>query len=60
MKIKENQMREKYLYFVKELKMLWNMWMTVVPTVIGALGTVLKGLEERLEELENRGRIEAV
>ena len=30
------------------------MWVTVIPIVIGALGTVPKGLEMRLEELEIR------
>ena len=32
----------------------------VILTVIGALGTVLKGEEKRLEELEIRGRIETI
>ena len=31
-----------------------------VPIVIGVLGTVPKGLEERLEELQIRGRIKAI
>ena len=30
----------------------------VIPIVVGRLGTVSKGLEKRLEELEIRGRIE--
>ena len=33
--------------------------MTVLPIVVGAFGTVPKGLERRLEELEISGRIEA-
>ena len=37
------------------------MKMTEIPIkVIGALGTVLKGLEKRLDELEIRGRIETI
>ena len=40
--------------------MLWSMRLTVVPVVIGALGTVLKCLEKRLEELEIRGKIETI
>ena len=33
-----------------ELKKLWNMKVTYVPIVIGALGTVTKGLLKGLEE----------
>ena len=43
-KIKENDMREKYLGLVRELKKLWNMKVTVIPIAIGPLGTVLKSL----------------
>ena len=34
------------------------MKVTVIPIVVGALGTVSKGLEKRLKELEISGRIE--
>ena len=37
----------------RELGKLWNM-VTVIPIVVGALGTVPKGLERKLEELEIR------
>ena len=33
------------------------MRVTVIPIVYSALGTVLKGLQRRLEKLEIRGRI---
>ena len=36
------------------------MRITVISFVIGALGMVPKGLEEKLEELEIRGRIETI
>ena len=36
------------------------MWVTLIAIVVGALGTVLKGLEKRLEELEISGRIETI
>ena len=39
------------------LKKLWNMNMTVIPIVYGALGMVPKGLEKRLRELKIIGRI---
>ena len=33
------------------------MKVTVIPIVIGALGTIIKGLEKRLEALGTRGRV---
>ena len=36
------------------------MWVTVIPIVVGALGTVLKGLAKRLEKLEISRRIETI
>ena len=44
LKIKEKEKIEKYFDLVRELKKkLWNMKVTVIPDVIGALGTILKG-----------------
>ena len=43
-KLKYNEKKDKYLDFAWELKKLWNMKMTFIPSVIGALGTVTKGL----------------
>ena len=34
--------------------------MTIIPIVIGALGTVTKGLLKGLEELEVSGRVETI
>ena len=36
----------KYLNLARELRKLWNMKVTVVPTVTGALGVIPRGLEE--------------
>ena len=36
------------------------MRMTIIPIVIGTLGTILKGFEKGLENLEIRGRIETI
>ena len=36
------------------------MGVTVVPIVVGALGTVPEGLDKRLEELEIRERIKTI
>ena len=48
-KIKESEKRNKYLSFARKLKKLWNMTVTVIPVVIGALGTALKDLERGME-----------
>ena len=44
----------------RELKKLWNMKVTVMPIVTGALGTVPNVLEKRPTEVEIRGRIETI
>ena len=44
----------------RELKKLWNMKVTIVPIVIGALGTITKGLLKGLEDLEDGGRVETI
>ena len=46
---KEVKKFEKYLDLVRELKKVWNMKVTVVPLVVGALGTPAKALEKRLK-----------
>ena len=46
---KENEKWDKYHDLVKELKMLWNTKMTVIPVVTGV---IQKGLAVELEELE--------
>ena len=43
-KVKENEKKDKYLDLARELNKLWNMKVTIIPTVIGAFGTVAKGL----------------
>ena len=39
---------------------LWNMKVTITPILIGALGTVTKGLIQGLENLEIKGRVETI
>ena len=41
-------------------KNTWNMKVTVKPIVVGALGTIFKGLIKGLDELEIRGRAENI
>ena len=40
--LKESEKKDKYLDLARELKKLWNMKVTIMPIVIGALGTVTK------------------
>ena len=48
---KEVEKIQKYLDVVKEVKKMWNMKVTVVPLVVGALGTHAKVLEKRLKNI---------
>ena len=51
-KRKQNKKIYKYLDLARELNVQWNMRMKVILIATGALGTVSKGLERGLEELE--------
>ena len=42
-KVKESEKKDKYLHLARELKKLWNMKVSVIPIVTGALDTVTKG-----------------
>ena len=59
-KLKECEKKDKYLDQSRELKKLWNMQVTIIPIVIGAFGTVTKGLLKGLEDLEVGGRVEII
>ena len=59
-KMKEIKKIDKYLDLVRELKKQWDMSVTVIPMVVGALGLVSKGLEGRLVELEIKGRVKTI
>ena len=52
-KQKESEKKDKYLDLARELKKLWNRQVKIIPIVIGAFGTVTKGLLKGLENLEN-------
>ena len=45
---------------LKNWKKLWNMKVTIIPVVIGAFGTVTKGLFKGLEDFEVGGRVETI
>ncbi len=48
--MKEREEKDKYLDLARELKKLWNMKVTIAPIVIGALGTISKGLLKGLAD----------
>ena len=58
--LKESEKKDKYRDLARELKKLWNMKITIVPIVIGALGTITKGLLKGLEDLEVGARVETI
>ena len=58
--LKESEKKGKYLDLARELKKLWNMKVRIVPIVIGALGTKIKGLLKSMEDLEVGGREETI
>ena len=59
-KLKECEKKDTYLDHARELKKLWNMQVTILPILIGAFGTVIKGLLKELENLEVGGRMETI
>ena len=59
-KLKESEKKDKYLDLARDLKKLWNIKVTVIPIVIGALGTVTKWLIQGLEDLEIRRRVKTI
>ena len=58
--MKGSEKKDKYLDLDRELKKLWNMKVTIVPIVIGSLGTITKGLLKGLADLEVGGRVETI
>ena len=57
-KSKENENRDKYLDLARELKKLWNMKVKMIPSVVGAQGTIPKALVKGLEYLEINGQVD--
>ena len=59
-KQKESEKKDKYHDLASELKKLWNMKVTILPIMIGAFGTVTKGLLKVLEDLDIAGWVETI
>ena len=58
--LKECEKKDKYLDLLRGLKKLWNMKVTIIPIVIGAFGTVTKGLLKGLEDMEDGRRVKTI
>ena len=58
--LKECEKKDKYFDLPRELKNLWNMKVTILPIVIGALGTITKGSLIGQENVEVGGRVETI
>ena len=58
--LKESEKKDKYLDLAREIKKLSNMKVTIVPILIGAFGTITKGLLKGFEDLEVGGRVETI
>ena len=59
-KLQESEKRVKYPDFARVQNKLWNMKVTVIPIVKGALGTITKGLLKRQEDIEIRKQVETI
>ena len=53
-KLKENKKKDKYQDLARELEKLWNIKVTIIAMVTGALGSFTKGLMQGLEVLEKK------
>ena len=58
--LKESEKKDKYFDLARGVKKLWNMKVMIMPIVIGAFGTITKGLLKSLEDLEIGGRTETI
>ena len=52
--MKDHLLVDKYLDIAREMKKLWNMRETILPIVVGALGTIPKGLVKGVGKVGNQ------
>ena len=57
-KLKESETRNIFVDLAREIKIIMNIKVTMIPIIIGALGAIPKGLAKGLEDLEIRGQVE--
>ena len=58
--IKEMEKKSKYKDLEIEIQRMWKMKTVVIPIVIGALGTIRKGMEENIENVSSNMDIQTV
>ena len=56
----KRKLRDKYQDLAREIKILWNMKVTVIPILIGAFGAIPKGLTKGIKDLEIRSQEETI
>ena len=59
-KFKISEKKDKYQDLTRELEKLWNMKVTSIPIITGAICTVTKRLIKGLEDLEIKTRVETI
>ena len=52
--LKENEKKDKYLDFARELKKLLKMKVTIIPIVIGSFGKITEWLKNKIGGLGNK------
>ena len=57
---RSDEKKDKYFDLARELKKLLNMKVTIIRIVIGAFGTITKGLLKGLDDLEVGGLVESI
>jgi len=55
---KEQEKMDRHQDLARELKRLWKVETKVIPTVVGALGTVAKGIEKNLKKAGSNATME--
>ena len=56
----ESEKMDKYVDLARKLEKLWSMKVTIILIVIGAFGTITKGLLKGLGDLSVGGRMETI
>ena len=59
-KLKESEKKDNYIDLDREVKKIWNMKVTMIPSVIEAFGTVTKCLVHAVVDLEITRRVETI